>query len=178
MLAAEELKVNDQIEINEKTSIKPGNRMRLKNIPVGTLVHSVEIRPGGYGILARSAGSAATVMANEGGYTLLKMPSGEMRKVSANGFASIGQVSNGEHRIVSLGKAGRVRHRGVRPTVRGKVMNPRDHPYGGGEGRTTRGTRRPKDKWGNITGGHKTRRPHKWSQKFIVSRRPKKAKKK
>jgi len=101
-----------------------------------------------------------------------------MRKVNANGFASIGQVSNGEHRIAQVGKAGRMRHRGIRPTVRGKVMNPRDHPYGGGEGRTTRGTRKPKDKWGNVTGGRKTRSRHAWSRSFIISRRPKKVKKK
>jgi large subunit ribosomal protein L2 len=178
MIAAEGLRVGDQIEISEKTSLRNGNRMRLKHIPVGTLVHAVETRSGGRGILARSAGSYATVMANEGSYTLLKMPSGEMRQVNANGFASVGQVSNGEHRIAKVGKAGRMRHRGRRPVVRGKAMNPRDHPYGGGEGRTTRGTRRPKDKWGNITGGRKTRRRHAWSQKFIISRRPKKAKKK
>ncbi|KKU09967.1 MAG: 50S ribosomal protein L2 [Parcubacteria group bacterium GW2011_GWB1_46_8] len=178
ILAPEGLHAGDRIETGEKVSIKVGNRMRLKYIPVGTLIHAIELRPGAKGILARSAGSYATVMANEGAYTLLKMPSGETRKVSSEGFTSIGQVSNGEHRIAKIGKAGRMRHHGVRPTVRGSVMNPRDHPYGGGEGRTTRGTRKPKDKWGNITGGHRTRKRHNWSQKFIVSRRPPNTKKK
>lgn len=172
MIAPQGVKVGDPIEIALKTSVRPGNRMQLKNIPVGTQVHNIEVMPGQRGKIARSAGSYATLMAIEGKYAHLKMPSGEIRKVLCEGFASIGQVSNIEHRAVKLGKAGRSRHMGIRPTVRGKVMNPRDHPYGGGEGRTTRGTKRPKDKWGNITGGHKTRNRSKWSNAFIVSRRP------
>lgn len=176
-LAPAGIKVGDKIEIADKAEIKIGNRMRLKNIPVGTQVCNVEIHPGQKGKLARSAGAYAIVMAHEGNYTHLKLPSGEIRKVSAEGFATIGQVSNFEHRLVSLGKAGRTRWLGRRPTVRGKAMNPRDHPYGGGEGRTTRGTRRPKDKWGNITGGRKTRKKKKWSNKLILQRRPKKTKK-
>lgn len=173
ILTAQGVKVGDFLEVAEKTEIRPGNRMMLKNIPVGTEVHNVELRPGQKGRMVRSAGSFAVVMAHEGKYANLKMPSGEIRRVSSDCFASIGQVSNSEHRLVSLGKAGRSRKKGIRPTVRGKVMNPRDHPYGGGEGKTTRGTKRPKDKWGNITGGHKTRKRHKWSNKFILQRRQK-----
>lgn len=172
MLAPQGIKTGDTIEINEKAAVKPGNRMKLIHIPVGTEIHNIEIMPGQRGKLARSAGSYAILMANEGKYAHLKMPSGEIRKVFNQGFASIGQMSNNEHRAVKMGKAGRVRHKGVRPTVRGKVMNPRDHPYGGGEGKTTRGTKRPKDKWGNITGGHRTRNKKKWSRSFIISRRP------
>ncbi|HCI05381.1 TPA: 50S ribosomal protein L2, partial [Patescibacteria group bacterium] len=168
ILAPANVKVGDTIEIAEKTEFKPGNRMKLKNIPVGTQVHNIELRPGQKGRLARSAGSFAVVMAHEGKYATLKMPSSEIRKVSVESFASIGQVSNFERRLISWGKAGRSRLRGIRPTVRGKVMNPRDHPYGGGEGKTTRGTKRPKDKWGNITGGKKTRNKKKWSSKFIM----------
>jgi len=173
MLAPAGVKVGDKIEVAEKAEIKPGNRMKLKNIPVGTEIHNVELRPGQKGRLVRSAGSFAVVMAHEGKYANLKMPSGEIRKINTESFASIGQVSNFERRLVSWGKAGRSRLRGIRPTVRGKVMNPRDHPYGGGEGKTTRGTKRPKDKWGNITGGHKTRNKRKWSTKFILQRRVK-----
>ncbi len=172
MIAPHGVRVGDSIEVAEKAAIRPGNRMKLKYIPVGTEIHNIEIMPGQKGKIARSAGSYATLMAIEGSYAHLKMPSGEIRKVSCEGFASIGQISNIEHRAVKLGKAGRSRHKGIRPTVRGKVMNPRDHPYGGGEGRTTRGTKRPKDKWGNITGGHKTRNRKKWSNTFIISRRP------
>jgi large subunit ribosomal protein L2 len=172
ILAPDGLKEGDTIEINETAPVGAGNRMRLVNIPVGSFVHNIEMQPGGGGRLARSAGSAASVMAHDGKFTHLKMPSGEIRKVLSQAFASLGQLSNPEHRLANVGKAGRMRLRGFRPTVRGKVMNPRDHPYGGGEGKTTRGTKRPKDKWGNITGGHKTRPRRKWSQVFIVSRRP------
>ena len=177
MLAPANIKVGDKIEIAEKAEVKSGNRMRLKNIPVGTEVHNIELRPGQKGRMVRSAGSFAVVMAHEGKYANLKMPSSEVRKINIESFASIGQVSNFERRLVSWGKAGRSRLRGIRPTVRGKVMNPRDHPYGGGEGKTTRGTKRPKDKWGNITGGHKTRNKRKWSNKLILQRRIKVKKK-
>ncbi|MEW5805191.1 MAG: 50S ribosomal protein L2 [Patescibacteria group bacterium] len=176
LLAPSGIKVGDTIEVAEKAEIKIGNRIRLENIPVGTQVCNIELHSGQKGKLARSAGAYATVMAHEGTYTHLKLPSGEVRKVSSSGFATIGQVSNFEHRLVSLGQAGRSRLMGRRPTVRGKAMNPRDHPYGGGEGRTTRGTKRPKDKWGNITGGRKTRKKRKWSNKLILQRRPKKKK--
>jgi large subunit ribosomal protein L2 len=173
ILAPDGLKVNDQIITSPEAPLQVGNRTIMKRIPVGTFVYNVEIQPGRGGQLGRSAGVSIQVLANEDGYTHLKMPSGEIRKVPWNGYASIGKVSNPEHNAIVLSKAGRVRAMGVRPTVRAKAMNPRDHKYGGGEGRTQRGTRRPKDKWGNITGGRKTRRKKKWSNKLIISRRKK-----
>lgn len=171
ILAAEGLKVGDEIISSENALIKTGNRTILKNIPVGTLVYNVELLPKQGGKLARSAGNYLEVLANENGYTLLKMPSKEIRKVSWFCWASIGQVSNVEHHVQEIKKAGRSRWLGIRPTVRGSAMNPRDHPYGGGEGRAKRGTRRPKTKWGKITGGRKTRKKKKWSNKLIVKRR-------
>jgi large subunit ribosomal protein L2 len=173
VLAPQGMKEGDMIITSENSAFTPGNRTSLKRIPVGTFVHNVEITPGKGGQFARSAGSSLQVLANEEGYTHLKMPSGEVRKVLWSSLATIGQVSNIEHNLVVSGKAGRSRWLGIRPTVRGKVMNPRDHPYGGGEGRTQRGTKRPKTKWGKITGGHKTRNRKKWSSTLIVSRRPK-----
>lgn len=173
IIAPQGVSAGDEINWGESASFKNGNRMRLKAIPVGTNVHNVEIKPLAGGRIARSAGNWAEVMAHEGIYTFLKMPSGEVRKVLSNGFASIGQVSNAEQRLVSIGKAGRMRGMGVRPTVRGSAMNPRDHPYGGGEGRAQRGTRKPKTKWGKVTGGRKTRKKKKWSNVLIVSRRKK-----
>jgi large subunit ribosomal protein L2 len=145
--------------------------MRLKNIPVGSSVHNIELTPGRGGQLARSAGSSVEVLANADGYTDLKLNSGEVRRVAWDAMASLGQVSNSEWNLVTIGKAGRSRWLGIRPTVRGKAMNPVDHPYGGGEGSQPRGTRKPKDIWGNITGGHKTRDKKKKSSKFIVKRR-------
>jgi large subunit ribosomal protein L2 len=145
--------------------------MKLKNIPQGTLVHNVELRPGQGGTIVRSAGSAATLMANEAGMTQLQLPSSEMRMVSGECLASIGQLSNAEHAKVWLGKAGRSRWLGRRPKVRGTAQNPVDHPHGGGEGKQGRGTRRPKTRHGKITGGHKTRNKKKKSTKFIVRRR-------
>lgn len=174
ILAPRGISVGQKISVGEETPFAIGNRMKLKYIPVGAQVHNVELSPGGGGRLARSAGSYAEVMAQEGKYTNLKLPSGEIRKVLSEGFASIGQLSRPEHNLVSLGKAGRVRWMGIRPTVRGSAMNPRDHPYGGGEGRATRGTRKPKTKWGKVTGGRKTRKKKKWSNKFILQRRTKK----
>jgi len=173
MLAPEGLKRGDEIVAAPAAPLKVGNRLQLKHIPVGTYVHNVEIFPGRGGSLARAAGSSLQVLANEDRYAHLKMPSGEVRKVLAEGYATVGQVSNPEHALVVIGKAGRSRWLGVRPTTRAKAMNPRDHKYGGGEGRTQRGTRRPKDKWGNITGGRKTRSKKKWSNALIVSRRKK-----
>ncbi|MDO8557391.1 MAG: 50S ribosomal protein L2 [Candidatus Jorgensenbacteria bacterium] len=171
ILAPNGLKVGDAIITSDDAAFTTGNRTKLKRIPVGTFVHSIEIHPRGGAKIARSAGVSVQILANEDGYTHLKMSSGEIRKVSWECYASIGQVSNPEHNLVVIGKAGRSRWLGIRPTVRGKVMNPRDHPYGGGEGRTQRGTRRPKTKWGKITGGHKTRNKKKWSGKFVVERR-------
>lgn len=171
ILAPEGLKVGDKVLTSEDAPFQAGTRTRLKRIPVGTFVHNVEINSGQGGILARSAGSSLQVLANEDGYTHLKMPSGEIRKVIWEGFASVGRVSNPGHNLVVIGKAGRSRRMGVRPTVRASAMNPRDHKYGGGEGRAKRGTKRPKDKWGNITGGRKTRKKKKWSNKLIIKRR-------
>ena len=138
---------------------------------MGTFVYNIEIKPGGGGKIARSAGIFAQVVANAEGYTNIKMPSGEIRKVNENSWASVGSVSNEEHNLVNYGKAGRSRWKGIRPTVRGTAMNPVDHPYGGGEGRQGRGTRRPKTMWGKITGGRKTRNKKKWSNRMIVKRR-------
>lgn len=175
ILAPHGLKVDDQIitSVNAPV-IKLGNRTVLKNIPVGYQVHNIELIQGKGGQMARSAGSFAEVLAHEEGYTTLKLASGEMRKVNWNGLASIGQVSNIDRNLMNIGKAGRARHMGVRPTVRGSAMNPVDHPYGGGEGRQPRGTRKPKTIWGKVTGGHKTRKKKKWSNTMILSRRKKK----
>ncbi len=171
ILAAHGLKVGMSVITSGDAPFEVGNRTQLKRIPVGTFVHNIEMTPGKGGQIARSAGSSVQVLAHEAGYTHLKMSSGEVRKVLSEGYASIGQVSNIEYNLVNIGKAGRSRALGIRPTVRGSVMNPRDHPYGGGEGRTQRGTRRPKTKWGKITGGRKTRDRKKWSSKLIVKRR-------
>lgn len=173
ILAPQELKKGDRIVISERAPLKPGNRMKLKNIPQGTIIHNIELRPGQGGKISRSAGSGATVLANDAGYVQLSMPSSEIRRISENSFASIGQLSNAEHNTIVLGKAGRSRWLGRRPKVRGTAMNPVDHPYGGGEGRQGRGTRRPKTRTGKITGGRKTRNKKKKSNIFIVRRRTK-----
>ncbi len=171
VLAPDGIKVGDQISFSSESPLAPGCRTELRRIPAGTFVHNVELRPERGGQLARAAGVSVQVLANEDGMTLLKLSSGETRKVSWSCVATIGQMSNRDHNLTVIGKAGRSRWIGIRPTVRGKVMNPRDHPYGGGEGRTQRGTRRPKTKWGKITGGRKTRNPKKWSNTLIVKRR-------
>lgn len=173
ILAPDGLKAGDTVVTSEKAQFKPGNRMKLKNIPQGTQVHNIELFPGKGGQMARSAGSAATVLSHDEGYVQLQLPSSEVRKVSEEGMASIGQLSNVEHSTIVIGKAGRNRYLGIRPTVRGTAMNPVDHPYGGGEGRQGRGTRRPKTAHGKVTGGHKTRNKKKKSWKFIVKRRRK-----
>ena len=173
ILAPQELKVGDVVITSEKASLKPGNRMKLKNIPQGSLVHNVELHPNSGGKLIRSAGSAASVLASEHGWVQLVMPSSETRLISGEAYASLGQLSNAEHSSITIGKAGRTRWMGRRPKVRGTVMNPVDHPYGGGEGRQGRGTRRPKTAHGKITGGRKTRNPKKKTNKFIVKRRTK-----
>jgi large subunit ribosomal protein L2 len=173
ILAPKDLKVGDPIITSETAPFKPGNRMKIKNVPVGYFVYNVEIRSGGGGKLARSAGSYAEVLAHEGGLTDLRMSSKEIRKVTSESWASIGQVSNPDYNLVNIGKAGRSRWLGIRPTVRGSVMNPVDHPYGGGEGAQPRGTKRPKTLWGKVTGGHKTRNKKKWSGQWIMQRRPK-----
>lgn len=171
ILAPHDLKVGDEIVTAEHAQLKTGNRLQLKNIPVGYRVYNVELQPGRGGQLARSAGSSVEILANADGYTDLKLNSGEVRRVLWEGYASLGQVSNPEHSLVTIGKAGRSRWLGVRPTVRGSVMNPVDHPYGGGEGRTQRGTRKPKTLWGKVTGGHKTRNKKRRSSKLILKRR-------
>lgn len=168
ILAPRDLKVNDIIIVSENSPLKTGNRLMLKNIPVGTFIHNVELSPGKGGQIGRSAGNAIQVMAQEGGYTHLLLPSTEIRRVPDSGYASIGALSNSEWNTITIGKAGRSRWLGIRPTVRATAMNPRDHKYGGGEGRTQRGTRRPKTKWGQITGGRKTRNQNKRSNIFIV----------
>lgn len=173
ILAPQGLKRNDTIMTSEKAPLEVGNRMPLQAITLGTLVHNVELRPGKGGQLARSAGSSVEVLAHADGYTDLRMGSKEVRKVLSSGLATIGQVSNPDYNLVNIGKAGKSRGLGIRPTVRGSVMNPVDHPYGGGEGRQPRGTKRPKTMWGKVTGGRKTRHPKKWSTKFILTRRPK-----
>lgn len=171
-LLPQSMKVGDTIIASENAPIKQGNRLPLKNIPVGTFVYNVEIKPDSGAKIARSAGNYAEVIANDVGYTHLKMPSSEIRKVSEKAWATIGQVSNEEHRLVNIGKAGRSRWLGKRPTVRGSAMNPVDHPYGGGEGRAGRGRRRAVSKWGKPTGkGQKTRRAKKYSNTLIVQRR-------
>jgi len=178
ILAPQELKAGEEIIAGEKTEIKPGNRMQLKNIPVGTFVYNIEIMPGRGGKIARSAGNSAQVMAIEGGYAHLTLPSGEVRMILENSMASIGALSNPEHTFENLGKAGRMRWLGIRPRVRGSAMNPVDHPHGGGEGRAPIGLRRgPKTPWGKQAFGVKTRRSKKYSDKLIVSRRRRKKRK-
>lgn len=174
VLAPQGIRVGATVISAETAPFQPGNRMMLKNIPVGYSVYNVELNPKAGGRIARSAGSYGEVMAQENGYTHLKMSSSEVRKILWNSFASIGKVSNEDWGLVNIGKAGRTRRFGIRPTVRGTAMNPVDHPYGGGEGRQPRGTRKPKTAWGKITGGRKTRLKRKWSNALIVKRRGKK----
>lgn len=172
ILAPKSMKVGDELVVSEKARPKVGNRMPLGNVPVGTFVHAVELKPGAGSRLARSAGNYAEVVAHDGGYTQLKMPSTEIRKIQSAAWASIGEVSNEEHRLVNLGKAGRARYRGLRPKTRGSARNPVDHPHGGGEGRSPRGHRRQRTKQGRPTGkGQKTRSPKKYSNTLIVARR-------
>lgn len=166
------VKVGDKFIVGEKAPLTTANRLPLKLIPVGTFVYNIEIKPENGSKLARSAGTFAQVVANDGGYTNIKMPSTEVRKVSENCYACIGEVSNSEYKLQNFGKAGRSRWKGIRPTVRGSAMNPVDHPYGGGEGAQGRGLRRAKTKWGKPSGkGQKTRTPKKYSNMHIVSRR-------
>jgi large subunit ribosomal protein L2 len=167
ILAPARLKVGDRVESGAAADIKPGNSLPLANIPTGTMVHNVELKPGKGGQLARSAGSSIQLVAKEGTYATLRLPSGEMRRVLVACRATIGQVGNVDHENVSGGKAGRSRWRGKRPTVRGSAMNPVDHPHGGGEGKS-KGGRHPVTPWGVPTLGKRTRRKHKQSDKLIV----------
>ena len=174
ILAPLDLKVGDTVMSGVNADIKPGNCLPLANIPLGTLIHNVEIKVGKGGQMVRAAGAAAQVMAKEGAFAQIRLPSGEVRKVSINARASIGSVGNTEHENVRIGKAGRQRHMGIRPTVRGVVMNPVDHPHGGGEGRSPVGMPAPMSPWGKKTQGVKTRKHRKYSDKMIVSRASKK----
>lgn len=172
VLAPQSLAEHDEVLTSEKAKVKVGNRLPLKAIPIGTFVYNVELKPGAGAKIARSAGNFVEVVANDGDYTLIKMPSSEIRKVISTCWASIGAVSNEEYRLVDLGKAGRARHRGYRPKTRGSAKNAVDHPHGGGEGRSPRGHRRARTKQGRPTGkGQKTRSPKKYSNVFIVERR-------
>ena len=171
IIAPQDLKVGDKVVSGPDADIKPGNALPLVNIPVGTILHNIELYPGKGAQLARSAGNMAQLMAKENGMALLRLPSGELRNVPENCMASVGVVSNPEHANVNYGKAGRKRHMGWRPTVRGSVMNPNDHPHGGGEGKSPVGRPGPVTPWGKPTLGYKTRQKNKASDKYIVKRR-------
>ena len=170
ILAPLGLNVGDTVVSGPEADIKAGNALPLENIPVGTLVHNVELQPGKGGQMVKTAGAFAQLMAKENGYATLRLPSGEMRKVLLSCKATIGQVGNLDHELVSLGKAGRKRHMGIRPTVRGVVMNPNDHPHGGGEGKSPVGMPSPVTPWGKPALGYKTRKHNKTSDRFIVKR--------
>ena len=171
ILAPVGLKVGDVVSAGADADIKAGNALPLANIPTGTFVHNVELYPGRGGQLARAAGNAAQLMAKEGIYALLRLPSGELRNVPATCMATVGTVGNADHENVKIGKAGRTRHMGIRPTVRGSVMNPNDHPHGGGEGKSPIGRPGPCTPWGKPALGYKTRNKKKSSDKLIVKRR-------
>ena len=172
VLLPKSLKVGDTFLISENAPVTPGNRLPLKKIPVGTFIYNVELKQFGGAKIGRSAGNYAEVIGHDNGYAHIKMPSTEVRKIIDTAWASVGEVSNEENRLVNIGKAGRSRWLGIRPTVRGSVMNPVDHPYGGGEGRQGRGLRFAKTRWGKHVGkGQKSRTPKKYSNVFIVSRR-------
>lgn len=171
IISPEGLKVGDVVQSGENAEIRPGNALPLKNIPVGTTIHNVELKPGKGGQLVRSAGNSAQLVAKEGGYAQLRLPSGEVRMVRTECFATVGVVSNSEYENISWGKAGRIRWLGVRPQSRGVVMNPVDHPHGGGEGKSPQGNPHPVSPWGWKTKGKKTRKRNKQSNKYIVKRR-------
>ncbi len=171
-LLPKSVKVGDKLLMSERAPLMPGNRLPLKKIPVGTFIYNVELKPGGGARAARSAGNYAEVIAHDAPYAHIKMPSSEVRKIIETAWASVGEVSNEENRLVNIGKAGRSRWLGIRPTVRGSAQNPVDHPYGGGEGRQGRGLRFAKTRWGKHVGkGQKSRRAKKYSNVFIMSRR-------
>lgn len=173
IIAPHGLKVGAMVESGPNADIKVGNALALRNIPVGTVVHNIEMKPGKGGQIARSAGNSAQLMAKEGKYALLRLPSGEIRKILIDCKATIGTVGNVEHENINIGKAGKTRKLGIRPTVRGSAMNPNDHPHGGGEGRTPIGRPSPVTPWGKPALGYKTRDKNKDSNKYIVSRRKK-----
>ena len=170
ILAPQDLHVGDTVMSGAESDIKPGNCLPIQNIPLGTLIHNIEIKVGKGGQMVRSAGAAAQLMAKEGEYAQVRLPSGEVRKVSMKARATVGQVGNTDHENVRIGKAGRSRHLGIRPSVRGVVMNPVDHPHGGGEGRSPVGMPAPMSPWGKKTQGVKTRKHRKYSDKMIVKK--------
>jgi large subunit ribosomal protein L2 len=174
IIAPLNIKVGDVVESGENADIKIGNSVALKNIPEGTLIHNIELSPGKGGSIIRSAGASAQVLGKEDKYVLVRLKSGETRKILGTCRATIGAVGNLDYELVSLGKAGRKRHMGIRPTVRGSVMNPNDHPHGGGEGKAPIGRKGPVTPWGKPALGYKTRKTKKASEKLIVSRRKKK----
>lgn len=171
IIAPQGLKDGDKVISGAKADIKPGNCMPIESIPVGTMIHNIELNPGQGGKMVRAAGQGAQLMAKEGKYSHVRLPSGEMRLVLTKCRATIGTIGNADHENVKLGKAGRTRHMGIRPTVRGSVMNPVDHPHGGGEGRAPVGHAGPMTPWGKPALGYKTRKKNKASNKFIVKRR-------
>ena len=171
ILAPVGLKDGDKVVSGDKADIKPGNCMKIENIPVGTMIHNIELNPGQGGKLVRAAGQEAQLMAKEGKYAHVRLPSGEMRLIMAVCKATIGTVGNTDHENIKLGKAGRTRHMGIRPTVRGSVMNPVDHPHGGGEGKAPVGHAGPMTPWGKPALGYKTRKKNKKSDKMITKRR-------
>ena len=171
IIAPKELKVGMIVEAGEACDIKVGNAMQLQNIPVGTLVHNVELKPGKGGEIARSAGQSVQILGRDGKYVIVRLMSGETRKVLGTCMATIGEVGNEDYELVNIGKAGRTRHMGIRPTNRGSVMNPNDHPHGGGEGRTPIGRKGPVTPWGKPALGYKTRKGKKASDKLIVSKK-------
>ena len=173
IIAPLNLKVGDRIESGVNADIKVGNALPLENIPVGTMVHNVEMNPGAGARIARSAGSSVQILGKEGKYVIVRLKSGETRKLLGTCRATVGEVGNTDYELVNLGKAGRKRHMGIRPTVRGSVMNPNDHPHGGGEGRTPVGRAQPMTPWGKPALGLKTRKTKKASTKLIMSRRKK-----
>ena len=174
ILAPKGLHVGDIVESGVKVDVKTGNTMEIMNIPVGTVIHNIELRPGKGGQLARSAGTSAQILGREGKYVLIRLSSGETRKILGTCRATIGVIGNEDYSLVKIGKAGRKRHMGIRPTVRGSVMNPNDHPHGGGEGRAPIGRSGPMTPWGKPALGLKTRKNKKESDKYIVTRRKKK----
>ena len=173
IIAPKDIKVGMIVESGENVDIKVGNALPLKNIPVGTVVHNIELKPGKGAEMARSAGASAQILGREGKYVMLRLQSGETRKVLGECMATIGVVGNEDYELVNIGKAGRTRHMGIRPTNRGSVMNPNDHPHGGGEGRTPIGRKGPVTPWGKPALGFKTRKSKKASSQLIVSRRKK-----
>jgi large subunit ribosomal protein L2 len=170
ILHPEGLKINNNIVASDRTEIKPGNAMKLKNIPLGTMIHNIELYPNQGGQLIRSAGGYAEIIAKDDKYAHIKFPSKEIRKILLNCYATIGQLSNPEHKLKKIKKAGKKRLRGIRPTVRGVAQNPQSHPHGGGEGRSGEGMA-PKTPWGKPARGKKTRKKKKWSDKLIIKRR-------